>query len=107
MPRGFAPAKVDGNQRAIIEALQAIPGVRVQSLAAVGGGCPDLLVSIRGRNLLLEVKVPNGPRAKRRWVLTDDQELWHATWTGQVEVVCTVDEALAVVRAAMKQTEAA
>lgn len=103
MPRGFAPAKVDGNQREIVEALEAIPGVRVQSLAAVGGGCPDLLVSIKGRNLLLEVKVPNGPRAKKRWVLTEDQALWHELWTGQVEVVASVAEAVAVVMAAMRE----
>lgn len=89
--------KVDGNHRQIADALASIPGVVVQSLAAIGGGVPDLLVSVAGRNLLLEVKVPNGPRAKRRWVLTDDQQRWHRVWTGQVSVVCSVEEALAVV----------
>lgn len=89
--------KVDANHGEIVDALRAVPGVRVQSLAPVGGGVPDLLVSVAGLNLLLEVKVPNGPKAKRRWVLTEDQETWHSMWTGQVCVVASVDEALDVV----------
>lgn len=94
--------KVDANHSQIFDALAALPGVSVQSLAPVGGGVPDLLVAVAGKNLLIEVKVPNGPRAKRRWVLTEDQERWHATWRGQVCVVCSVDEALAVVATARR-----
>lgn len=95
-------AKVDSNHSEIVDALRSLPGVSVQSLAAVGGGVPDLLVSVAGRNLLLEVKVPNGRKARRRWVLTPDQEQWHRLWTGQVAVVCSADEAVAVVQAAQR-----
>lgn len=47
--------RVDGNHRAVKEALEKI-GAIVQSLATVGEGCPDLLVGYAGRWILLEVK---------------------------------------------------
>lgn len=87
MPRGFAGAKVDGNQREIREALEKLPGVTVQSLAPVGGGTPDLLVGVRGRNLLLEVKREKGPRSRRRWLLDASEAFWHATWSDRKSVV--------------------
>jgi hypothetical protein len=46
-------AKVDANQTEIVQALRQI-GAVVQSLAAVGNGCPDLLVGYRNRLFLLE-----------------------------------------------------
>ena len=48
-------AKVDANQAEIVQALRQI-GAVVQSLAAVGNGCPDLLVGYRNRLFLLELK---------------------------------------------------
>ena len=50
-------AKVDQNQVAIVAALRKI-GASVLHLHAVGSGCPDLLAGYRGRNVLLEVKIP-------------------------------------------------
>lgn len=82
--------KVDGNQRAIVEALRQT-GCSVQSLAAVGDGCPDLLVGTHGQNFLLELKL-----AKTR--LNIQQVYWHERWRGQVRVARSVDEALAAVR---------
>jgi hypothetical protein len=104
MPRGFKGARLDTNHEAIAAALEKLPGVTVQSLAAVGGGVPDLLVGVAGRNLLLEVK-PDGTitRDKRRWVLNDNEEKWHAVWRGQRCVVRTADEAVAVVTKAMQE----
>lgn len=84
-------AHVDGNQAAIVSALRAA-GASVQSLAAVGGGCPDLLVGHRGRNYLLEVKNPAQRPSERR--LRRTQVCWHGVWTGQVVVVHTPEEAL-------------
>ena len=99
--------RVDQNQPSIVAALRRLPGVVVQSLAPVGDGVPDLMVSVAGLNLLLEVKVPNeSPRAKRRWLLTPDQEAWHRAWTGQVAVVCTPEEAVSVVLNAMEERAA-
>ena len=70
-------AKIDGNQGDIVIALEAV-GASVQSLAAVGNGCPDLLVGFRGTNFVIEVKDPAQPANKRR--LNSHQKPWHAEW---------------------------
>ena len=77
---------LDANQPTIVEALEAV-GASVQSLAGVGGGCPDLLVWHSGY-YLLEVKNREG----RGLGLTRDQKKWHERWTGPVHVVSTVAE---------------
>lgn len=69
---------VDANQGEIIDALLSA-GADVQVLAAVGGGCPDLLVGYGGHNFLLEVK--DGAKERARRALNDRQRDWHATWT--------------------------
>ena len=89
-------AKVDANQAEIVKALRAV-GAKVQSLAAVGDGCPDLLVGFRGLNYLIEIKDGDKPPSKR--ALTDDQVQWHAAWTGQIAVAKSVSEALASIGA--------
>lgn len=89
-------ARVDDNQREIVEALRAV-GCSVASLAAVGKGVPDLLVGHRGQNYLLEVK--DGGKSPSRRRLTEDQVAWHRGWCGKVWVVDSVDEALAAVGA--------
>jgi hypothetical protein len=85
-------AKTDANQAVIVGALRAC-GATVQILAAVGHGCPDLLVGHRGRNILMEVKDGSKPPSERR--LTPDQQEWHAAWKGQVVVVENVEQAIA------------
>jgi hypothetical protein len=77
---------VDLNQRAIVDALRAA-GRSVEVLSAVGKGCPDLLVALRGRMWLLEVKMPGGE-------LSDVQVAWHQRWRTHVQVVRTVQEAI-------------
>lgn len=89
-------AKVDANQGAIVEALRA-SGCSVQSLASVGKGCPDLLVGIRGRNILMEVK--DGSKVPSAQQLTPAQGSWTVSWRGQVAVVRSVKDALAVLKA--------
>jgi hypothetical protein len=84
-------AKVDANQAAIVEALRAC-GASVQSLAAVGKGVPDLLVGLRTRNYLIEVKDGSKPPSARK--LTPDQVQWHTKWAGQVLTVTSPDDAL-------------
>lgn len=79
-------ARIDSNQREIVDALRA-HGASVQTLAAVGKGVPDLLVGHAERNLLLEVKAEGGG-------LTLAQEHWHGEWRGSVVVVRCVDDAL-------------
>lgn len=87
-------ARIDANQPAIIAALRSI-GATVQPLHAVGGGCPDLLVGLRGRNILMEVKDGARPPSERR--LTADQVEWHAGWRGTVAVVNSAEEAVRAV----------
>lgn len=85
-------AKIDGNHRAIVDALRA-SGASVVSLAGVGKGCPDLLVGLRGSTWLVEVKLPKG-RVNPR------QAEWHAAWRGApVIVMRSVDDAVAFVSA--------
>lgn len=94
-------AKVDAGQGEIVFALLAI-GATVQSLAAIGRGCPDLLVGYRGRNYLLEVKAPPGPdggTSGHGRQLGPDQVKWHRAWSGQVATVRTTDEAFAAIGA--------
>lgn len=89
--------RTDANQPDIVKALRKVPGVSVQVLSAVGGGCPDLLVAFRGLNLLLEVKDESKPPSAR--VLTPEQEKWHREWTGHRAVVKNVTEALEAIGA--------
>ncbi len=82
-------ARTDNNQTEIVAVLRNA-GASVQSLATVGGGCPDLLVGYRGVNYLLEVKRGGGK-------LTPDQEEWFLAWDGLAEVVRTPEDALAAI----------
>jgi hypothetical protein len=51
-------ARVDANHRAVVAAFEA-EGCAVLSLARLGGGAPDLLVSLPGGTLILvEIKNP-------------------------------------------------
>jgi hypothetical protein len=89
-------AKVDRNQAEIVAALRAA-GASVQSLAAIGAGCPDLLVGFRGKNMLMEVKDGLKPPSGR--MLKPDQVEWHIGWRGHAQVVNSADEALAMLEA--------
>ena len=84
------PKRVDANQGEIVKALRKM-GCKVQSLAEVGKGCPDLLVGYRGFNILLEVK--DGAKVPSAQKLTDDEVKWHAGWRGQARVVNSVEAA--------------
>jgi Holliday junction resolvase len=82
-------AKVDANQDQIVSALRAA-GASVQSLAAIGKGCPDLLAARAGKMFLLEVK--DGKAEPNEL-----QKRWHIAWNAEVHVVRSPDEALRVV----------
>ena len=84
-------ARVDANHALIVAGLRTC-GARVLSLAAVGHGCPDLLVSHHARGLqLFEVK--DGMKAKSKQALTPDQVAFHVAWP--VVVVNSVEQAIA------------
>jgi Holliday junction resolvase len=82
--------RTDRNQADIVNALRTI-GATVESLHAVGGGVPDLLVGYNGATYLIEVKTATGR-------LNQLQREWHAAWRGQVAVCRSVDEAIETIR---------
>ena len=82
--------KIDDNQVAVVAALRKA-GATVQSLAGVGKGVPDLLVGIRGRTALFEVK--DGAKVPSARRLTEDQLKWHAAWQGGTLAVVDSPEA--------------
>lgn len=86
--------KVDANQSEIVRALRQA-GCSVLSISNMGNGCPDLLVGRGGRNYLMEIKDPTRKPSEQK--LTDDETTFHLAWNGQVAVVKTVEQALAVV----------
>lgn len=85
---------VDTNHKEIVTRLRQC-GVTVQPLSAVGGGVPDLLAGYRGRNVLLEVKSKTAP-------IKQTQKNWHASWSGQVAIVYSWEEAMDAVLEACK-----
>lgn len=84
-------AKVDDNQRDIVDALRAI-GCSVAVTSAAGQGFPDLVVGHRGSNYLVEVKDGKKPPSAR--ALTKDQQTFRDGWRGQYTVVKSVAEAI-------------
>jgi hypothetical protein len=88
-------ARVDANQLATIKEFQrAMPDASVFDASACGEGFPDLVVGWRGNNYLFEVKNPEMSPSRR--ALTEPQESFHGSWQGQVHVVHSAAEMLAV-----------
>ena len=85
--------RLDSNQPAIVAGLRKA-GCSVQSLASIGKGCPDILAGSQSQNYLFEIKDPSKPRSKQK--LTDDEQMWHIGWLGEVRVIHTLDEALRI-----------
>ena len=83
-------SRSDTNQPEIVATLRGM-GCTVQHLHDVGRGVPDLLVGLRGINLLVEVKKEHG-------TLNPIQIAWHNHWRGQVAVVHNSEQAAALVR---------
>ncbi len=85
------PSRADTNQPEIVATLRGM-GCTVQHLHAVGQGVPDLLVGVRGVNLLVEVKYEDGQ-------LNAVQTAWHDAWRGQAIIVRTSEHAAELVAA--------
>lgn len=94
----------DANHNAVVKALEMV-GCKVQDLAAVGEGCPDLLIGIPTVRALAFVEIKDGDKSPSRRALTPDQVEWHQEWDGYpVHIVESVSDALAIV-AAIKRGE--
>lgn len=94
--------RVDENQREIVNGLRNA-GYTVQHLHKVGKGCPDILVGAKTKeglyNILIEIKMDDGK-------LTPQQIIWHADWQGQIGIAKNLNEALNIVKDAIKQKTA-
>lgn len=86
--------KVDQNQPTIVKQLRDLH-ISVQILSMVGNGCPDLLISLRGVNYLIELKDPSKPKSDRQ--LTPAEQKFFDTWLGQVNKCETLEEILVVI----------
>ena len=89
-------ARVDQNHVEIVKALRDY-GAMVWSLASVGRGIPDLLVTFKNTTILMEVK--DGKKSPSQRNLTKDQLKFHAEWTGGILCIVTdVEGALRVLK---------
>ena len=81
-------ARTDSNQSAIVTGLRKL-GCRVLSLAAIGNGCPDLLVYRHSTDelFMLEVKSDQQPPSKQK--LTPHQIKFHEEWPVRHDVKTT------------------
>ena len=87
-------AKVDDNHSDIVKALRKA-GCSVVSLAAVGGGVPDVAAGLAGKTYLLEIK--DGDKSPSRRKLTPEQRIFFSGWKGHAVVVKDAYEALEAV----------
>jgi hypothetical protein len=79
-------ARVDANHLDIAHALRRA-GVHVTSLAAVGKGVPDLLLSFRGRWFVAEIK-----HGENGWKLTRHQKVFIESAKAEVLLFTCVDD---------------
>ena len=93
MPAPRHRAKKDHNQAEIVDGLRKC-GVAVLDLSAVGGGCPDIAASRRGRTVFIEIKNPERSGKQRKPM--ENQTAWMNSWQGETACVESLDEALSV-----------
>jgi Archaeal holliday junction resolvase (hjc) len=84
--------KLDSSHRGIVKALESA-GARVQSLAALGGGVPDLMAVRASKVYLIECKTPGPPSTRR---VRDSQVAWSERMGITVHIVSTPEEAIAI-----------
>ena len=85
----------DGNEKNIVDVLRQIGATVIR----LDQPC-DLLVGYRGKNYLIEVKLPVGPRGgTSHSQLNDDQKDFEQTWHGQFDVVRSPEDAVELLTA--------
>ena len=89
-------AKVDANQKDIVETLRGM-GVSVAHTHTLGRGFPDIAISTvaNGATHLIEIKDGAKPPSARK--LTEDEQEWHDNWLGNVHIVETEEQAIELV----------
>ena len=90
-------AKIDANQTEIVDAFRKL-GCSVQSLAALGKGVPDIMVSLGGITWLVEVKAGRGKENPL-------QTAWAASWLGCRAVVRDIEGVIVTVKTMAAQSK--
>lgn len=88
------PKRVDNNQKEIVTQLRQL-GYSVSHTHTIGSGFPDIVVGQEGKNYLFEIKNYNQPPSKR--ILTQDEQKFHSSWSGQVSIIHTAQEAVNII----------
>lgn len=84
----YNPRK-DANHSKLVRVFEDM-GCSVLDLAAVGRGCPDLLIAVAGKMRLVECK--DGDKCPSARKLTEPQARFHAHWHDNISVVtCEMD----------------
>lgn len=81
--------KIDDNQNLIVKQLRRC-GVSVAITSMVGHGFPDLVIGIRDKNYLIELK--DGNKSASRKQLTTAEKRFADIWAGQVNKAESFDE---------------
>lgn len=99
MPNGYAK-RTDANHAEFREEIkEVLPEATLLDLSGAGQGCPDFALGVtlggRKQNFFFELKDGSKPESKR--TLTTAQQKLHVSWQGQMDVVHSAAEAVAVI----------
>lgn len=83
--------KVDTNHSAIVAVMRQM-GASVLDTHDLGKGAPDIIVGARGKNYLVEIK--NGDLPPSKQTLTEDEQIFHDSWRGQIVIIRSMAEAV-------------
>ena len=88
-------ARKDSNHKEIIQAFRDL-GASVFDTASLGSGFPDIVIGMKGSNVLVEIKDGSLPPSKRK--LTPDEIKFHELWRGKVVIINNVDEVIELIK---------
>ena len=86
----------DKDHYKIIKQLNELSGVKAKDISDLNE-IGDILVGYKGKNYLIELKTDETKSKTRRYTLTDDEEKFHNTWTGQIDVAFTLEDILTII----------
>ncbi|MFC2085212.1 hypothetical protein ACFLS9_09150 [Bacteroidota bacterium] len=87
--------KRDSNQKKIERFLRAV-GISYFDTSQIGRGFPDIVIGIRGRNYLFEIKNPEVSKSGQK--LTESEEKFHQIWGGQIKIVRTIEDVISEIK---------
>jgi hypothetical protein len=70
-------------------------GLFVADTSAMGNGFPDMVISLGGITVMVEVKDGAKHPSQRR--LTPDEQKFHSTWKGWIVIIESEDDALSLI----------